>query len=157
MEGIELPSALALLLRANLLGARERPFERGLQLGLVGDLAADVADEAAEPRAQQAQLPMVTLELLGMSIARSHHRRVLGDTQIRLPHPYSAFIGQTLSPLIAACSSLASVGKVMALGCTVVSTVTRLRSRVRSAPASRYQLGPRRNYLAWLQCCLPGH
>jgi len=70
MEGIELPSALALLLRANLLGARERPFERGLQLGLVGDLAADVADEAAEPRAQQAQLPMVTLELLGMSIAR---------------------------------------------------------------------------------------
>src|ERR1044072_9210224 len=41
-----------------------------------------------------------------------------------------------LSPLIAACSSLASVGKVMALGCTVVSTVTRLRSLVRSAPAS---------------------
>ena len=30
--------------------------------------------------------------------------------------------------MIAACSSLASVGKVMALGCTVVSTVTRLRS-----------------------------
>ena len=51
-------------------------FKRGLQFGMVGDLAADVADEAAEPRAQQAQLPMVTLELLGMSIARSHHRRV---------------------------------------------------------------------------------
>jgi hypothetical protein len=30
---------------------------------------------------------MVTLELLGMSIARSHHRRVLGDAQIRLPQP----------------------------------------------------------------------
>jgi hypothetical protein len=99
VEGIELPSALALLLRANLLGARERPFERGLQLGLVGDLAADVADEAAEPRAQQTQLPMVTLELLGMSIARSHHRRVLGDARIRLPQPYSAFIGQTIEPL----------------------------------------------------------
>src|SRR5262249_5691191 len=41
-----------------------------------------------------------------------------------------------LSPLIAAWTSLASVGKVMALGWTVVSTVTRLRSRVRSAPAS---------------------
>ena len=39
-----------------------------------------------------------------------------------------------LSPLIAACSSLASVGKVMALGCTVVSTVTRFRSTLRSAP-----------------------
>src|SRR5581483_8246655 len=66
----------------------------GRQLGLGGNLAADVADEAAEPRAQQAQLPMVTLELLGMSIARSHHRRMLGDAQIRLPQPYSAFIGQ---------------------------------------------------------------
>src|SRR5258706_14182043 len=40
-----------------------------------------------------------------------------------------------LSALIAACTSLASVGKVMALGCTVVSTVTRSRSLVRSAPA----------------------
>src|SRR5712664_428798 len=39
-----------------------------------------------------------------------------------------------LSPLIAACSSLASVGKVMFFGCTVVSTVTRLRSLLRSAP-----------------------
>ena len=33
VEGIELPSALALLLRANLLGTRERPFERGLDPG----------------------------------------------------------------------------------------------------------------------------
>ena len=33
-----------------------------------------------------------------------------------------------LSPLMAACSSLASDGKVMAFGCTVVSMVTRLRS-----------------------------
>jgi hypothetical protein len=90
--------------------------------------AADVADEAAEPRAQQAQLPMVTLELLGMSIARSHHRRVLGDAQIRLLQAYSAFIGQTIEPL--------DRGVLMALGCTVVSTVTRLSSRVRSAPAS---------------------
>jgi hypothetical protein len=31
-----------------------------------------------------------------------------------------------LSPVIAACSSLASVGNVIALGWTVVSTVTRL-------------------------------
>ena len=35
---------------------------------------------------------------------------------------------------MAACSSLASVGKLMFLGCTVVSTVTRLRSWLRSAP-----------------------
>lgn len=37
---------------------------------------------------------------------------------------------------MAACSSLASVGKLMAFGCTVVSTVTRLRSWLRNAPAS---------------------
>jgi hypothetical protein len=35
---------------------------------------------------------------------------------------------------MAACSSLASVGKLMFLGCTVVSTVTRFRSLFRSAP-----------------------
>jgi hypothetical protein len=37
--------------------------------------------------------------------------------------------------LIAACKSFASVGKVMFLGCTVVSTVTRAKSFVRSADA----------------------
>ena len=54
MEGIQLPAALALLLRADLGGARERPFECLLQGRLAGDLAADVADDAAEPRAQNA-------------------------------------------------------------------------------------------------------
>src|SRR5262249_25936462 len=34
------------------------------------------------------------------------------------------------------CKSFASVGKVMSLGCTVVSTVTRAKSLVRSAPLS---------------------
>lgn len=38
--------------------------------------------------------------------------------------------------MITACSSLAPVGKVIAFGYTVVSTVTRLRSRLRNAPAS---------------------
>ena len=74
-------------------------MERRLQLRLACDLAANVADEAAEPRAQQAQLPMVTLELLGMGIASRHHRRVLSDAQIRLPQPYATFIGQTIEPL----------------------------------------------------------
>jgi hypothetical protein len=35
---------------------------------------------------------------------------------------------------MAACSSLASVGKLMFLGYTVVSTVTRLRFWLRNAP-----------------------
>jgi hypothetical protein len=50
MEGIELPSALALLLGADLGGARKRLLERSLELRLACDLAADVADEAAKPR-----------------------------------------------------------------------------------------------------------
>ena len=63
MEGIELPSAL--LLRSDLRGARERHFEDGREFWPSGDLAADVADDPSEPAAQQAQLPMMTLELLG--------------------------------------------------------------------------------------------
>ncbi len=78
MEGIELPTALALLLRADLSGARQRPSKYRLKLRLAGDLAVDVANEAAEPAAQEAQLPLVALELFGMGIAARHHGRVFG-------------------------------------------------------------------------------
>jgi len=48
MEGIPLPAALALLLRADLMGACQRPREDLFQRRLAGDLAADVADDAAK-------------------------------------------------------------------------------------------------------------
>ena len=67
-----------------------------------------------------------------------------------------------MSPLIAACSSLASVGKLMFLGCTAVSTLTGARSRVRSAPLacatrrlsakSSYSLSPNRSPDAVVAC-----
>src|SRR5262249_1941496 len=76
-EGIELPAALALLLGADLIGARERPLEHGLKISLAADVAANVTDDPAKPGAQQAQLPAVTVELLGMGIAPRHHRRAL--------------------------------------------------------------------------------
>ena len=85
MEGIELPSALPLLLRSDLRSARQRRFEDGREFWPSGDLAADVADDPPEPAAQQAQLPMMPLELLGMGIAGSHHGCTLGNAQIRLP------------------------------------------------------------------------
>jgi hypothetical protein len=44
-------------------------------------------------------------------------------------------LARRFGPRIAACNSLASVGKVTAFGCTVVSTVTCLRSLLRKAPA----------------------
>ena len=60
---------------------------------LAGDLAADVADQPAEPGAQDAQLPTVAVELLGMGIAPRHHRRALGDAQIGLPQPHPVLAG----------------------------------------------------------------
>src|SRR6516225_8356621 len=54
------------------------------------------------------------------------------DCRSRTPR----FLASRVSPLIAACKSFASVGKVMSLGCAVVSTVTRAKSFVRSAPLS---------------------
>jgi hypothetical protein len=62
-------------------------------LGLAFDLATDVADEAAEPRSQAAQLPPMALELFGVGIASCHHRRLLGDAQIRLPQPHAVLAG----------------------------------------------------------------
>jgi hypothetical protein len=79
---------------------------------------------------------MMTLELLGVGLAPRHYRGAFGDAQIRLAQLQPTFAGQPISPLIAACSSSASVGNVIALGWTVVSTVTRLMSRVRSAPVA---------------------
>src|SRR5262249_61456556 len=64
VEGIQLPAALALLLGTDLVGARERPFKQRLEVGLAGDLTADVADDPPEPNAQEAQLAGMPVELL---------------------------------------------------------------------------------------------
>jgi hypothetical protein len=63
VEGIELPAALALPLGADLGGSRERVVE-GVFDGQASDLAADIADRAAQPGAQEAQLAVVAVELL---------------------------------------------------------------------------------------------
>src|SRR5438874_13678392 len=85
---------------------------------------------------KNAQLSAVAIELFGVGITACHHGGALGDAQVRLPQPHAVLSGQSGQPLIAACKSFASVGKVMFLGCTVVSTVTRAKSFVRSAPLS---------------------
>jgi hypothetical protein len=54
VEGIQLPAALTLLLGTDLVGARERPFKQRLEVGLAGDLTADVADDPPGPNAQEA-------------------------------------------------------------------------------------------------------
>ena len=69
MERIKLPAALALLLRADLRGAAKRQGERLLQCWLALDLAADIADDPAQPAAQDTQLPLMPAELFGMGVA----------------------------------------------------------------------------------------
>ena len=116
----------------------KRQGERLFQCRLALDLAADIADDPAQPAAQDTQLPPMPPELFGMGVAARHHRGALGDPQVGLPQPHAAPARQQFSPRIAACNSLASVGKVIAFGCTAVSTVTRLRSWPRNAPAVRH-------------------
>ena len=72
---IELPAVLALLLRADLCGAAERKCERLLESRLSFDLAAYIADDAAQPAAQDAQLPLMPLELLGIPQTKSQGSR----------------------------------------------------------------------------------
>ena len=98
VEGIELPSALALLLRSDLRSTRERRIEHRLELGLASDLAADVADQPAQPGAQEAHLPMVAVELLGVGIASRHHRRLPGDADVGLPQLHAVTAGQAIEP-----------------------------------------------------------
>ncbi len=93
MEGIELPSALALLLGADLAGSAKGKRKRLLQCRLTFDLAADVANDPAKPAAQDAQLP---LELLGMGVTARHHRRGLGHARIGLPQPDPVALGQAV-------------------------------------------------------------
>src|SRR6516162_8345950 len=85
MEGIKLPAALALLLRADLRGPAKREDECLLQCRPALDLAADVADDPAQPAAQNAQLPLMPLELFGMCVTSRHHCCGLGDARIGLP------------------------------------------------------------------------
>lgn len=85
MEGIQLPAALALLLGSDLGGARQRQGKRRLDVRVAFDLAADVTDQAAQTRAQDAQFSTVAVELLGVGVAPRHHRRAFGNAEVGLP------------------------------------------------------------------------
>jgi hypothetical protein len=82
VEGIELPAALTLL-GADLGGVRQRQGECRLEVPLVGNLAADVTDQPAQTRAQDAQFPtvavaatlLVRIVLCAGVIGTTQHRR----------------------------------------------------------------------------------
>ena len=89
--------------------ARERPFKQRLEVGLAGDLTADVADDPPELNAQEAHLAVMRVELLGAGVAPRHHRGPLGNAQIGPSQSDAVAAARRLSPWIAACSNLASV------------------------------------------------
>ena len=99
MQGIDLRRALALLLGADLGGARQREGKRRLKVWTASDLAADVADHPAKPAAQEAQLSTMAIELLGTGIAPSHHRRPPGNRDVGLPQPHAVLVGQPVESL----------------------------------------------------------
>jgi hypothetical protein len=94
VEGIELPVALALALRA----ARESGLSKAALTASWPAIAVNIPDQPTQPGAQEAHFSMVAVELLGLGIASRHHRRLLGDAQIGLPESHR-MTGQTIEPL----------------------------------------------------------
>lgn len=99
MEGIKLEAALALLLPADLRGPAEREGERVLKHSLTFDLAVDIADDPTQSAAQDAQLPLMPLELLGMGVASRDHCRGFGNAELGLPQLDPVLPRQTVEPL----------------------------------------------------------
>jgi hypothetical protein len=59
----------------------------------------DIADDPPKPNAQEAQLAVMPVELLGVGVAPRHHRGPLGDAQIGLSQSYSVPAGEAIEPL----------------------------------------------------------
>src|SRR6476661_7971169 len=84
VQRIDLRPALTLLLMAHTQRQIEQRAEAVFERCVALDLAADVTDDAAEPRVQELQLPPGPLELMGMRIAPDHDGGALGQPQIAL-------------------------------------------------------------------------
>lgn len=86
----------------------------------------------------------MVLERLGLGIALSDHRCAFCYAQIRLLRRQAVLAGQAVEPLIATWTSLALVGKGLALGCPVVSityAARRLACHPSKLSATKLQLG----------------
>ena len=65
MEGIDLGPALMPVLVTHLACQAEQGDEEGFQYLVAIDLAADISDQAPQPRAQESEHPPGPLELVG--------------------------------------------------------------------------------------------
>jgi hypothetical protein len=85
MQRIDLRSALMLILIANAPCEIEQKVEAIFQSGIAGNLAADVADDAAEPCAQELERAAGALELVCVNVTPHHDCGPFGHAPIALP------------------------------------------------------------------------
>lgn len=78
----------------DLAGLHQGNGEGRLAFAVVLDLARDVADNPAQPGAQELDPPVHALELLGVRVAPGHQRRPLSDARIGLAQRYALRLGQ---------------------------------------------------------------
>jgi hypothetical protein len=84
MQGIDLGSALTLILRQHAPGEAQRLGEDLFELGIAVDASPDVADDAAQIGLEFAQASVGALELMGMGIALMLDQRQLADPRLGL-------------------------------------------------------------------------
>src|SRR4051795_7980269 len=87
MQRVELPATLALALILDPASPRERQREHVCEFRSADDLARNVADDAAEHRADAPQGSGGPLELLGVGIALLPDQRDLADPHVRALAP----------------------------------------------------------------------
>jgi hypothetical protein len=68
---------------------------------MTGNLAADVADQPADPRAPQLQLPMVAVELLGVGVAPAIKATCLATRRYDCRSRTACFLASRTSPRMA--------------------------------------------------------
>jgi len=94
VQRVNLGAALALLLMTNPQREIEQRAKAVLERGIVLDLAADVANDAAETGSQEFELSPGALELMRVGIAPDHDGGALGQVQIALAQFDALALGQ---------------------------------------------------------------
>src|ERR1700722_10522433 len=94
VQRIDLRAALTLLLVTNTQRQIEQRAEAVFERRVALDLAANVTDDAAEPRAQELQLPPGAFELMRMRVAANHDGGALGHAPIALAQFDAIAFGQ---------------------------------------------------------------
>ena len=84
VQGIDLGSALTLILRQHAPGEAQRLGKDFFELGVAIDASPDVSDDAAQIGLKPAQASVGALKLMGMGIALMLNQRQLADPRIGL-------------------------------------------------------------------------